>query len=240
MTGVNRSALRTLVMLDALAHSVEPISLAQLTAALDIPKSSAHGLLAALLETEYAETCPGGGYRLGLRAFEVGSTYSRQLDQTSAAEPELARLTTELDVTAHFAVLHGDEVVYVAKKDPPRRVVQLASALGARLPASQTAVGKAQLAHLSDEPHGAHVGDPDLQRELELVRTRGFAVDEGQTASGVRCVAAPVFGVSGCLGAIGVSAWLDPSADVEHLAQHVLEAAARTSARLGGRSWSPQ
>lgn len=233
MTGVNRSAVRALSMLEALANSVEPASLAELTATLGIPKSSAHGLLAALLETEYAEARPGGAYTLGLRAFEVGSAYSRHLDQTSAVEPELARLTASLDVTSHFAVLHGHEVVYVAKKDPARLVVQLASALGARLPAVRTAVGKAQLAHLSEGLRGPD-DDTGPEHELDDVRTRGFAIDEGQTAFGVRCIAAPVFGSSGCLGAIGISTWLDPDADVEHLAQEVLEAAARTSARLGG------
>lgn len=239
MTSVNRSAVRGLVMLQVLADSVEPVSLAELTATLGIPKSSAHGLLAALLDTGYAETRPGGRYGIGLRAFEVGATYLRQLDLTSAAEPELARLTADLDVTSHYAVLHGDEVVYVAKKDPPRRVVQLASALGARLPAARTAVGKAQLAHLPDDGARALDGRPGLRRELEEVRTLGYAVDEGQTASGVRCIAAPVFGVSGCLGAIGVSAWLDPGADVAELGRHVLQAAGRASARLGGRPRNP-
>lgn len=233
MTEPNRSVVRALLMLDVLSRSTEPMSLADLTRALRIPKSSAHGILGALLVEEYAEACPGPRYRVGVRAFEVGTAFARQIDQSGAAEPELARLTSNLGVTSHFAVLHGDEVVYIAKKDPPRHVVQLASALGARLSAVRTAVGKAQLAHVTEGV--AAVDDPSLRLELEEVRRRGYAVDEGQTASGVRCIAAPVFGFSGCLGAIGVSAWLDPDADVDDLAKQVLEAAGRVSASLGGR-----
>ncbi len=233
MTELNRSVVRALLMLEVLSRSAEPMTLAALTRALQIPKSSAHGILSALLAEQYAEGCPGSRYRIGVRAFEVGTAFARQIDQSGAAEPELARLTSDLGVTSHFAVLHGDEVVYIAKKDPPRHVVQLASALGARLPASRTAVGKAQLAHVTDG--FAPVDDPRLRLELEDIRLRGFAVDEGQTASGVRCIAAPVFGLSGCLGAIGVSAWLDPEADVDGLAEQVLEAAGRVSTSLGGR-----
>src|SRR5260370_34726501 len=101
-------------------------------------------------------------------------------------------------MTSHFAVLEGDEVVYLAKQDPPGTGVRLASSLGARLSAWTTAVGQAQLA-FGDERAG-----PEAARAaggLEEVRRRGYAVDEGTTAAGIRCVAAPVFGAGGCRGA---------------------------------------
>src|SRR5260370_13996877 len=105
-------------------------------------------------------------------------------------------------MTSHFAVLEGDEVVYLAKQAPPGTGVRLASSLGARLSAWTTAVGKAQLA-FGDERAG-----PEAARAagaLEEVRRRGYAVDEGTTAAGIRCVAAPVFGAGGCCGAGGGS-----------------------------------
>lgn len=233
MALANRSVLRALRMLDLLAEAGGPVGLARLADELSIPKSTAHGILAALVEAQYAESV-SGGYRLGLRAFETGSGYARGLDLATAAEPELQRLTDLLGVTAHVAVLDRDEVVYIAKHDPPRTGVQLASSVGARLPAARTAVGKAQLANLA-HPFAGAVADRALLLELEEVRGRGFAVDEGNTASGVRCVAAPVFALDGCVGAIGISTWRDPDGDVDALGQSVMDAAAAVSGRLGGR-----
>lgn len=237
MSIANRSVLRALRMLDLLAGSRDPVPLAQLADELAVPRSTAHSILTALVEAQYAEAVPGG-HRIGIRAFETGSGYARHLDPAGAAEPELRQLTDRLGVTAHFAVLDGDDVVYLAKHDPPRTGVQLASSIGARLPAARTAVGKAQLASLpdrstTDAPTGASRGTP--QEELEAVRGAGFAVDDGLTASGVRCVAAPVFSRDGCVGAIGISTWLQPAGDVGALGQAVMDAAAAVSERLGGK-----
>ena len=62
--------------------------------------------------------------------------------------PELARLTRALNITSHYAVLDGTEVLYLCKEDPPTLGIQLASAIGACLPSHLTAVGKACLAWL--------------------------------------------------------------------------------------------
>lgn len=239
MSIANRSVLRALRMLDLLADSTDPVSLARLADELDVPRSTAHSILTALVEAQYAEAVPGG-HRVGIRAFETGSSYARQLDLATAAEPELRQLTARLGITAHFAVLDGDAVVYIAKHDPPRTGVQLASSVGARLPALRTAVGKAQLASLPSATVDRSVADDAaharaLTQELEQIRGRGFAVDDGHTASGVRCVAAPVFSRDGCVGAIGVSTWLEPDSDVEALGRAVMDAAAGASERLGGR-----
>lgn len=236
MATANRSVLRALRMLDLVAESTEPVTLARLAAECQIPKSSAHSLLAALIDAQYVRAVTGG-HRLGLRAFETGSSYARHLDVAAAVEPELRGLTERLSATSHFAVLDQGDVVYLAKHDPPRTGVQLASSVGARLPAVETAVGKAQLANLPDALDEA-LTDRTLLVELEEVRGRGFAVDEGRTAPGVRCVAAPVFSHSGCVGAVGVSTWLDPAVDVDAIGQAVMEAAAAASGRLGARAWS--
>ncbi|SDS39094.1 IclR family transcriptional regulator [Microlunatus soli] len=240
MSVANRSVLRALRMLDLLADSTDPVPLARLADELEVPRSTAHSILTALVEAQYAEAVPGG-HRVGIRAFETGSSYARHLDLATAAEPELRRLTDRLGVTAHFAVLDADTVVYIAKHDPPRTGVQLASSVGARLSALRTAVGKAQLASLPPSSIDRSLARDDTQlRELapefDAIRGRGFAVDDGHTASGVRCVAAPVFSRDGCVGAIGVSTWLEPDSDVEALGRAVMDAAAAASERLGGRS----
>jgi DNA-binding IclR family transcriptional regulator len=226
----SRSVLRALEILDLLAATGRPLGLAQIAKEFGIPKSSCLALLRALCARKFARQEPGGAYVLGLQAFEVGAAYLRTVTPVSAATPELRALTERLGMTSHFAVLEGDEVVYLAKQDPPETGVRLASSLGARLSARTTAVGQAQLAFCGGQAASA-------AGALEEVRRRGYAVDDGATAAGIRCVAAPVFGVAGCCGAVGVSYLMQGGPDVSLIADMIVAAATRVSAQLGG-AWA--
>ena len=227
----SRSVLRALEVLELLAGLDSPMSLARITKELDMPKTTCLGLLRALSAHEFIRQDETGGYGLGVRSFEVGAAYLRTMTPTRAVAGELRALTERLGMTSHFAILDGDEVVYLAKHDPPGSGIRLASALGARLPAATTAVGKAQLAFTgrawaAAEAEAATLGE---------VRARGYAVDEGTTASGIRCVAAPVFDVRGCCGAIGVSYLAHDGAPVTEVCQPIMAAARQASTELGGR-----
>ncbi len=234
--GANRSVSRALAILDLIAAAEQPLTLSSISRGLGVPKSSALSLLRALVAAEYAEVSEHGEYTLGVHSFEVGSAYVRMTTPVRAAERQLQALTDALGVTSHFAVLDGDEVVYLAKYDPPGLGFRLASALGARLPARLTAVGKAQLA-FAPGFDTAGAGEP-LARELARVRVDGYAIDEGHTATGIRCVASPVFDATRCCGAIGVSYPIEGGAEWRDVANALVAAAARASAQLGHRKVS--
>jgi DNA-binding IclR family transcriptional regulator len=229
----NRAVSRALAVLRLLAQAGRPMTLAEVAGQLMLPKSSALSLLRALAGAQFAAVDKRGRYVLGLGSFEVGAAYLRSMTPVRAVEGELQALTDVLGVTSHFAVLEEDEVVYLAKHDPPRVAVQLASSVGARLPAASTAVGKAQLAFRAERGHLSGVAR-DLAARLEEVRKRGYAVDEGETLAGVRCVAAPVFNSGGCCGAIGVSYLIQSTVRLDDAAAAVVSAAGQASARLGG------
>ncbi|HEX6524331.1 MAG TPA: IclR family transcriptional regulator [Streptosporangiaceae bacterium] len=224
----SRSVLRALEVLELLASLDSPMSLARIAKELSMPKTSCLGLLRALSSHDFIRQDETGSYGLGVRSFEVGAAYLRTMTPTRAVAGELRALTERLGMTSHFAILDGDEVVYLAKQDPPGSGIRLASALGARLPARTTAVGKAQLA-FARRPGAA--GGPDEA----AVRARGYAVDEGTTAAGIRCVAAPVFDVTGCCGAIGVSYLAQDGAPVTEVCGPIVAAARQASTELGGR-----
>lgn len=230
----NRSVSRALSILELLATAREPRALKDLAAELDLPKSSALVLLRALEQHEFVDKDDQGRYSVGLRAFEVGSAYRRVMTTARAAADQLKDLTAQLGVTAHFAVLDGDDVIYLAKEDPPDLGVRLASFVGARLPAAVTAVGTAQLAHHPERPE-LLAAYPDLAKRIRDTLEKGYAVDEGAVLTGVRCVAAPVNDDRGCCGAIGISYLAHSDADIEAIAARVMEAAAVVSTRLGGQ-----
>jgi DNA-binding IclR family transcriptional regulator len=243
---VNNSVARALRLLELIAdNDGVPMRLSALAAAIEAPKSSVHTILKSLVARRFLEPTDDGGYWLGIRAFEVGAAYSRHMSPTRAVHAELVELSHELRVTAHFAILDGPGVLYIEKEDPPGPGIRLASAVGARLPAHLTAVGKAALAFSGDAAlaqvdltvRGTSrmpMTAPDLDDELAIVRRSGYAVDDGETAAGICCVAAPVFDArQRCCGSVGVSYLVSGGLSAEIVAREVRAAAQRTSKRLG-------
>ncbi|HET8599525.1 MAG TPA: IclR family transcriptional regulator [Segeticoccus sp.] len=241
------SVVRAMRILELLAQSEKPLPLARVTEALQIPKSTAHSILASLVQEGFVQVHEPASYAIGLKAFEVGAAHLRATGTVGVVAPELARLTRTLNITSHWAVLEGHDAVYLCKEDPPGRGVQLASSIGARLPARVTAVGKSCLAWLEPEVAATHVdlppqGDPtrdaaltQVNAELEHVRANGFSTDNGEAAVGITCVAAPVFDMSGPRGAIGVSFLRGTGAPFDTIVAEVKESASRATSLLGGR-----
>ncbi len=227
--------------------ATDGLTLAQISREIGAPRSSLHVLLKTLTEMGFLEFAPDGRYRLGLAAFEVGAAYLASVTPVRVARPELAAISRDLQVTAHFAVLDNGSALYLDKNEPENLAVRLVSAVGARLPAQFTAVGKACLAYASEDAlslldvqtvdsTGCVIDAVDLQKELDLVRSLGYAVDEGRTTIGVNCVAAPVFDANHrCQGAVGVSYLSRGGPTLERSATAVAAAARRISARLGFR-----
>ena len=244
---MSNSVIRALTILELLAASEKTLSLARISERLEIPKSTTHSILRSLTHQRFIVADATGGYSIGIKAFEVGSAFVRQGDLLTLVAPQLVRITRRLEMTSHYAVLDGPDAVYLCKEDPPQVGVQLASSLGARLPARLTAVGKACLAWLpagkltdhirADDGSGlAAPSMDDLESELAQIRSAGFSTDDGATARGIRCVAAPVFDLDGPCGAIGVSYLRDDDLDGELVTAAVVDAAARVTDLLGGKA----
>jgi DNA-binding IclR family transcriptional regulator len=228
----SRSVDRAVAILLLLARSSH-LGVGEIARTLTIPKSSAADVLRALVARDFITQGLDGRYCLGLGTFEIGAAYLRAMTPVASVRPELEALSRELSATTHFAVLDGEEVVYLAKHDPVLRALDLASALGARLPAATTAVGKAQLAFISAQD-GEHHFESSSFVEFTRIRVLGYAVDDGGTAPGVACVAAPVFSLNGCCGAIGVSTLIAGGPKREVIVEAIGAAAARATLRLGG------
>jgi len=118
------------------------------------------------------------------------------------AKPHLAQLVAEIGETANMAMLEGDQAVYVAQVPSPHSM-RMFTEVGRRVFAHSTGVGKALLSRLDDDHVTqllARTGMPArtpgtittpeaMLHELARVRERGYAMDDGEHESGVRCVA---------------------------------------------------
>ena len=154
---------------------------------------------------------------------------------------DLAERTGE---TAHFAVLDGDRVGYLAKVESAHPI-RMFSHVGWRGPLHATGAGKVLLAwsdpSLIERVLGAGptvytartLTSPDeLAAEISRVRRAGYAIDRQELIDGLVCVAAPVLAGSRLIGAVSVSGPADRLFDPERFAAEVRLAATNIAARV--------
>ncbi|MBA2533019.1 MAG: IclR family transcriptional regulator [Nocardioidaceae bacterium] len=198
------AATATLRTLRYLASSPGPVAAERVATAIGTPRSSTYHLLRAMAQegfvVHYTDERRWG---LGVAAFEVGTGYARHQPLQRLARLPLARLVDRLRQSAHVAVLHGSEVLYVLEERAPGRP-PLVTDVGVRLPAHLTASGRAILAGLSAAQVRALFPDPEafvdrhgsgprtlsaLRELLTETRRRGYAVEDGEITPGFASVA---------------------------------------------------
>ncbi|WP_448613863.1 IclR family transcriptional regulator [Modestobacter sp. URMC 112] len=247
------AARQALALLQALARQPGPAPAAALARDLGLPRSTTYHLLAELQAAGFVVHLPEERrYGLGVSAFELGSAYMRQEPLARLARPVLGRLVDAVGHTAHLAVLHGREVLYVVEERAPGRPA-LVTDVGVRLPAQLTASGRAVLAHLPPaqvralfpdvgafvERHGTGPRSLSaLRRLLTEVRQTGYATEDGQVTPGFASVAAAVYDHTGHpVAGTAVTFPSDAVDDVtrERMAVRTARAASELTRRLGGR-----
>jgi DNA-binding IclR family transcriptional regulator len=200
-----KSADRTLDVLEALAAAPEKPTLGELARNLGIPKSSLHGVLRTLQARGWVRVDETGTrFGLGLRALRVGAAVVETDDAVSLLSPVLDDLAGKFGETVHLGRLDGAEIVYLAKRESVHPL-RLFSAIGRRLPAHATALGKALLAQRPDKELATTLPTPllrltshtltdptALMADLAAIRSAGYAVDREENSEGIICVAVAV------------------------------------------------
>lgn len=246
------SAAAALAVLRLLARHAEPMPAAAIARDLRLPRSSTYHLLAVLRRSGFVTHLPEERrFGLGVAAFELGSAYTRQEPLTRVARAPLARLVDETGHSAHLAVLHGRDVLYLVEERAPGRP-PLVTDVGVRLPATLTASGLAVLAALPRAQvralyptraefvtrHGlGPTGPGELRSLLADVRRTGYAVEDGSVTPQFASVAAAAYDHTGHPVA-GVAVTF-PAGDVPGLAWPTLAArvvatAGLVTRRIGG------
>jgi IclR family transcriptional regulator, acetate operon repressor len=258
MSGVNgyldsssysiRAVHRVCDILDLLQRSPDGAALPDLAVVISLPKSSAFRYLATLEQRRYVERDPvTGAYRAGsallpLRAHEPELLARRM-------RPHMEQLRDKLEETVNLGMLEGERVIYLEIVES-HRAMRLAARRGDRDPIHSSALGKAIAAWMPAERvrailasggmppmTGRTLTDPEAYlAQLELVRERGYAVDDGEHDADGRCVAVPV--------AVGnLPAALSVSAPASRLGASQVEQVARALRELVaasvGELWRP-
>lgn len=204
-SGGVQSVRRAFEILELITEGGEESSLSALAEAASLPLPTIHRLLQTLVALGYVRQLPNRRYSLGPRLIRMGEVASRHLG--SRARPHLVTLVERLGETANMAILDGDLATYVAQVPSPHSM-RMFIEVGRQVPTHATGVGKAILAQLDNERVRELIGRAGMPAatvnsisnvdtlidELERIRTRGYAIDDGEQELGVRCFAVAVPG----------------------------------------------
>ncbi len=189
---------------------------------LGVAHSTAHRLLAMLAYHGFVQQEAGSrAYIAGPALIEVGLAVVGTLSVRDQARPLMEELAAELEETVHLGVLDGNQVRYVDAIES-ERALRVSARTGSLIPAHCTSLGKALLALQTDnqvaalypatsEPFAAPTRksittSAELAAELKRVRTRGYAINSGESEEGVGSVAVTFHDFAGRPAALAVAA----------------------------------
>lgn len=197
------SAENVLRLLVALSER-DRIRVAEAAELLAVTPPTAHRLLAALKEHQFAEQDRQRAYVPGPRLTHMRRSGGPMPDIVSTAHPFLADLAATTGETAHLVALEGNGARFVDGVDgtiAPR----VRRRVGLLLPAHTISGGKVLLAHLTDAQlaalyplgkanrrDGTTMDLASLRRELAVVRRQGYAFNLGETEREIFGVGVPV------------------------------------------------
>lgn len=198
-----KSAETTLEILETIKE-LDRAGVSDLAAELDKPKSTVHNYLRTLEQAEYLIK-EDEKYRIGLRVLGLGEHVKDRLEITRIAKSEIDELAETTGELASLMLEEHGRGIYVYL-DSGDNAVYLDARPGKRTYLHQTALGKSLLASYPDERvdaiadrHGLPKATEntitdraELFDELRAIRERGYAIDNGERVSAMRCVATAI------------------------------------------------
>ena len=201
-----RSVDRAIDVLEGVARSPLPMTLAQLAEALRAPKSTTLNIVRTLVARRLLEFDPATKtYRAGYLLAALASGSRQGIDLRSIAKPHLERLTLETQEVVFLAMIEGNEIIFIEKIESSQPIRYIAQ-IGTRRPLHCTAGGKLCLALQTGARVEQYIREVGLQRytantittaaalrkDLERIRRRGYSVSNGEFIEDLMGIAVPV------------------------------------------------
>jgi len=197
-------------ILERLASAGAPQGVTEISAALELEKSSISRLLKSLSELGYVvQASRRGQYQVSARLVTLAQQFLGSDRLAREAGPVLRDLALSARSSAHLAVLVRGEMVIVAKESSPG-LIQIATRIGGGAPLHASAMGKILLAGMPPEELDGFLARPlkrftdktitdprKLRKVLDEVRRRGHSFECEEEHTGVGCIGAPVLDPQG-------------------------------------------
>jgi DNA-binding IclR family transcriptional regulator len=205
-----RAIERAVQILSSLDDEHPERSLSEIVQATGLHKATTHRILMTLLNCGFVDrTADGERYRLGLRMIGLGLGALSRLDFRQEALARMEQLVERFQETCDLGVFDRGRVLELEVVHG-KHTLTIAARVGRHLPAHCTAGGKVLLAFLPPEvvepvlnaPLAAYTentitSSTRLREELEVVRQRGYGLDNEEFEAGIRAVAVPIRDIEG-------------------------------------------
>ena len=205
------SAERSLRLLALMAREGRVMSLAELSAGLDLPKATVHRLCTHLREAGFlARDLDQRSYSVGQALRQLAFDVLNHGVERGARHAVLDGLVREVGETCNFTTLDGAAVLYLDRVEA-HWPLRLTLDAGSHVPLHCTASGKLFLAHLPAARRKALLGALSLEAltrnsltdvraleaECDTIAARGYSTDREEFMAGLVAVAVPVRDASG-------------------------------------------
>lgn len=188
------------------------LGLMEISSSLNLNKSTVHRVLNSLIYMGYArQNEVNGKYEPTFKIVDMSNKIMGKVDVVNIVRPHLRALMEITKETVHFVERDGIDAVYIDKVESFTNGIQMVSRIGSRIPLYCSGVGKAIAAQLSESevqelwerssivrmtPYTI-TDYKQFKENLEEVRRRGYALDNEENETGVRCIAAGLIDHSG-------------------------------------------
>ena len=245
-----QSFARGLEVIRSFSAQAPQQTLSEVAARAGLTRAGARRILLTLQQLGYVET-DGKLFTLTPRILDLGFAYLSSMPIWNLAEPVMEGLVAQVKESCSAAALDGTDIVYVMRV-PTHKIMSISLGVGSRLPAYCTSLGRVLLAGLPDDEVRARlraskretltrhtVTDvPALTAKVAQARKQGWSLVNQELEEGLISLAAPLINRAGrTVAALNISGQANrTSAKVmqETMLPHLLEAARRISAVLGG------
>ena len=239
-----QSLERGLAVIQAFSASKPRLTLSDVARETGLTRAAARRFLLTLQQLGFVDS-DEREFFLTPRILQLGYAYLSSTPFWDLAQAHMEELVDRLHESSSISVLDRDEIVYVARV-PTKRIMTISLAVGSRLPAFATSMGRVMLADLPDAQIDAFlaraeltpltsrtVTDPvALRTVLREVREQGWALVDQELEDGVRSIAAALRGADGrVLGALNVSAHATRT-NLDALRRQFLPALLETTQRI--------
>lgn len=217
---------------------------------LGVNKSTAFRILSTLEDKGFVEKDDvTSKYKLGIRLIKFSNSVINDLDITKIAKPLLRELVEMTGESAHLCILSKSKAVFIDQVKSSE-VINVSAKIGGEEPLYCSAVGKSMIAFLPEKQLNDLI---DIQKfiaftprtitsrqvlleQLEKIKEVGYAVDDEEINSGVRCIAAPIRNFKGkVVASVGISCPANrvPIESIGQYSEAVKKIATSISGKLG-------
>lgn len=205
-----KSVTKAFAIIDEL-DKVEELSISELSAALDMDKTTVHRIVNTIKEAGFVTQNPlTKKYSNSMKFYMYGRNVLHKNELGDIARPYIRQIAQITGETVNLGIRVGNSVVYIDRAQSETGI-QVATTTGKSIPMHCTGMGKAILAYLSDEErekviadtelmpytHNTAITKEDLEVKLEEVKVTGIAVDHEEFDIGLIAFGAPIFNAEG-------------------------------------------